>query len=271
MGETPQEEKTSSQCPFHKVVEASRFVLERYWEIFGTPHNQKKNLLWGIDGSVFADFIENFAEKRVQNIEIMNPGEMRQLSIIGLPDMGMLNLLIQFPWGNPKGKLVSNLGYALYARFIKENIRKVDGRNPIDIIHFSTFSSTFIQAFDSVFITALRYAKTPEDWESMKKSMWRVILNLARIPTNIQEGLTSSSDRIGYMFGEDEPYLLEHMEEIFRIQETEIGIERAHRDTFEKIEMDGGYGICPALEDGVMKRSFYALHEIYGKVFFSSR
>jgi hypothetical protein len=44
-----------------------------------------------------------------------------------------------------------------------------------------------MQAFDSIFITGLKYAKTRDDWESIKKSLWRVVLNLAKIPTNIQE------------------------------------------------------------------------------------
>jgi hypothetical protein len=67
-------------------------------------------------------------------------------------------------------------------------------------IHFSSFSLTFIQAFDAILFTGSELVANMEEWEAIKKSMKMILLNLARIPTNIQEGITSSSERLGYMF-----------------------------------------------------------------------
>jgi hypothetical protein len=265
--ESPSSDFTTGKCPFWHVAEAAQKFKANCHTIFGKPELEKQNLLGWLDGTLFADFIEDFAQRRVWNIDMVDPGKMKQLTLLGSKDMDMVHVLLQQFWFNTLWKQVSCLWYSLYSRFIKEHIGKVDKNDPINVLHFSIFTSTFIQAFDAVFITALRYAKTREVWDSMKKSMWRVLLHLAQIPTNIQEGITSSSERIGYMFWEDEPYMLEHIEKIYALQ-VQLWVGWIHGDSFEKIRAEGGYAPCPALADGVMKRSFNALHEVYGKVFF---
>lgn len=272
MDKNPSWVNTRSKCPFHHVVEQSNQIRTRCNEIFWKPTLKNNNIIWGVNGAIFADFIENFAEKRIQNIELVNPWEMQSMKILWFSqddEYLFQEMMWQF-MDNTRWKKLSKLARVLYTKFINENIWKINRDNILDSFYFSGFSLTFMQAFDSIFITGLKYAKTRDDWESIKKSLWRVVLNLAKIPTNIQEWITSSSDRIWYMFWENEAYLLEHMEELFLIQERDIWLQRAHRDTFEKIVIDWGYGICPALEDEVMKKSFYALHKIYGKVFFNS-
>ena len=91
---------------------------------------------------------------------------------------------------------------------------------------------------------------------------------LARMPTDIQEGFTSSQNTIGFALSES-PYMIPHLEEIWAAQTSRpeqlllsVIMKMAERwDAFDQ---------CPALIDGTLAKSFDALFQIYGTTFFES-
>lgn len=249
------------QCPVHKISKISDLVKQYCHTTFGKPNIDNTNKLGGLDGRVFVEFLKEFSGS-LNNIEIINPQEMWQVKFDGNWLADYITAHILEWWTNVQ---LSKLSQVIYKKFINRYKDNFQSHNNLwDQLHFMWFSSTFIQAFDSFLLSSSRHVNTIEEWNSIKKPLWKAIANLSSIPSNIQEGLTSSHNRVNHHFGKEYPYMLDHMEKIFSGQTSNP--ESSFRKVREIISDKGWYGFCPALKDGVLKESFDILFDIYGRV-----
>ena len=99
--------------------------------------------------------------------------------------------LVDFIQQTTPSKKVSRLANTIYTKFVKDYLPQISATHRAQKMffeaHLSGFSITFIQAFDSILLTGASHAQTLEEWETLKKPMKMALVNLARIPTNIQE------------------------------------------------------------------------------------
>lgn len=255
-------------CPMSNIRHQTEEVRDICYKLFWKPSLEKVNKLWWLHGSVFTDFLTKFQNDTLPNIDIISPEEMVYVESLG---DGLVGELCKMAFETQWVSKVSQLAFLLYKRFIKEYIDTVPARNTLEDtmnkLHMLWFTITFIQAFDAIFFTWLRWVSTLEEWGEIKEDMWKSTINLAVIPTNVQEWLTSSHEKISYHFWEEKPYMLEHILEIIRIQAQTP--EMSFSGDIAWIRERGWYGRCPALNDGTLKKAFDMLFDIYWKVFLS--
>lgn len=274
--------RPASACPYHRTVGVLRRIMEQCHEVFGQPESRLVNALGWMDWRWFATYIEGIAQGKIW-IDFHEPHIMAPNQVVGMSDMMSLAqaLLADAPFSDEeraffqdkltvKQQHMSGVARAIYQDFVGRWIVFMDKFPDLYTeekrFHFTGFTQTFLQAFDAVLFTWVGWSANRWEWENMKGDMKKCCLMLARIPTDIQEGFTSSHTTVGFALSES-PYMIPHLEEIWAAQTSQP--EQSFASVIEKIiDRWGAFDQCPALIDGTLARSFDALFQIYGNIFF---
>jgi hypothetical protein len=249
------------RCPISWIADISQSILRECAQIFW-PHNKiSENSLWLVSGLTFPEFLEDYLI-RLNNIDIIDPTEM--LPII-VEKEWVAKRVFKSEAGNHKPK-VSRLALSIYKQYIKAYCPPINTPQLnlpwILRAKFQWLSKPFIQAFDSVLITWANQTNSIQEWQEKKDDMWRVLINLARIPSSIQETLLWNNIEVEDPIT-DEPYITTEMATAWGMLKADPNL---LFNWIMKGKAENWTWPCPAIEDWSLKRSFDLMFEIYWHV-----